>query len=89
MLVAAGLQTTPARAQDSEVLARVEVVGTQKQKPDTVLFKAGIKEGDDLRTIDLTEVLERLWATGAFDDIKFEVSDLPEGKKLTIRVKAV
>jgi outer membrane protein insertion porin family len=87
LVAAAALQASPALAQDSEVLARLEVVGTQKQKPETVLFKAGIKEGDDLRTIDLTEVLERLWATGAFDDIKFEVSDLPEGKKLTIRVK--
>lgn len=87
LLLAAGLQSSPALAQDSEVLAKVEVLGTQKQKPETVLFKAGIKEGDDLRTIDLTEVLERLWATGSFDDIKFEVSDLPEGKKLTIRVK--
>lgn len=87
LLVAAGLQSLPAVAQEAEVLARIEVVGTQKQKPETVLFKAGLKEGDDLRSIDLTEVLDRLWATGAFDDIKFEVSDEAGGKKLTIRVK--
>lgn len=77
----------PLLAQDSEVVTKLEVVGTQKQTPATVLFKAGLKEGDDLRTIDLTEVLNRLWATGSFDDIKFEVTDEAGGKKLTIRVK--
>ncbi len=87
LALAAGLQALPVAAQDAEIITKLEVAGTQKQSPDSVLFKAGIKEGDDLRTIDLTEVLERLWSTGAFDDIKFEVSDEPGGKKLTILVK--
>ncbi len=87
LVLAAGLQALPAVAQDSEVVTKLEVLGTQKQTPETVLFKAGLKEGDDLRTIDLTEVLDKLWATGSFDDIKFEVTDEPGGKKLTIRVK--
>jgi outer membrane protein insertion porin family len=87
LVLAAGLQALPAMAQDSEVVTKLEVVGTQKQTPETVLFKAGLKVGDDLRAIDLTEVLDRLWATGSFDDIKFEVSDEKDGKKLTIRVK--
>ena len=87
LVLAAGLQAVPAAAQDSEVITKLEVVGTQKQTPETVLFKAGLKPGDDLRSVDLTEVLDRLWATGSFDDIKFEVSDEADGKKLTIRVK--
>jgi len=87
LVLLAGLQALPAAAQDSEVITKLEVVGTQKQTPETVLFKAGLKPGDDLRTVDLTEVLDRLWATGSFDDIKFEVSDEADGKKLTIRVK--
>ena len=87
LVLAAGLLALPAVAQEPEVLTKIEVVGTQKLTPETVLFKAGLKEGDDLRNIDLTAVLEKLWATGSFDDIKFEVSDEKEGKKLTIRVK--
>jgi outer membrane protein insertion porin family len=87
LALAAGLLALPAAAQESEVVTKIEVVGTQKQTPETVLFKAGLKVGDDLRDIDLTAVLEKLWATGSFDDIKFEVSDEKEGKKLTIRVK--
>jgi len=87
LVLAAGLQAVPAAAQDSEVVTRLEVIGAQKQAPETVLFKAGLKVGDDLRTLDLTAVLEKLWATGSFDDIKFEVSDDQAGKLLTIRVK--
>ena len=86
-ILMAGLQVFPAAAQDSEVVTRLDVVGTQKQTPETVLFKAGLKVGDDLRTVDLTEVLERLWATGSFDDVKFEVEDEKDGKRLIIRVK--
>jgi len=71
LALAAGLLALPAAAQESEVVTKIEVVGTQKQTPETVLFKAGLKVGDDLRDIDLTAVLEKLWATGSFDDIKF------------------
>lgn len=87
LVLAAGLQALPGLAQDSEVLKKVEVVGALKQSPETVLFKAGLKEGDDLRTVDLTAVLDRLWATGSFDDIKFDVEDEADGKKLIIRVR--
>jgi len=82
----AGLQAVPAMAQDSEVISKIEVLGAQKLTPETVIFKAGLKVGDDLRTLDFTSILEKLWASGAFEDIKFEIEDTKEGKKLTIRV---
>lgn len=80
--LAAGLS-----AQEAETIAKIEVLGSQKLTMETILFKSGIKVGDDLRVIDFTTILERLWATGSFDDIKFEVEDTKEGKKLIIRVK--
>ncbi|MDP2876088.1 MAG: BamA/TamA family outer membrane protein, partial [Holophaga sp.] len=83
----AGLSGMPALAQDSEVIAKIDVVGAQKITPETVIFKAGLKVGDDLRTLDFTALLEKLWASGAFEDIKFEVEDTKEGKKLIIRVQ--
>jgi outer membrane protein insertion porin family len=86
LLLVAGFHGLPLLAQDSETITKVEVVGASKQTPETVLYKAGLKAGDDLRSVDLTVVMERLWASGAFDDIKFEVADLEGGKKLTIRV---
>jgi len=87
LLLVAGLQGLPALAQDSEVLTKVEVVGATKQTPATVLFKAGLKEGDDLRNVDLTAVLDKLWATNSFDDVKLEVEDDKDGKKLIIHVR--
>lgn len=83
----AGLHGMPAMAQDSEIIYKIDVVGAQKLTPETVIFKAGLKVGDDLRSMDFTAILERLWASGAFEDIKFEVEDTKEGKKLIIRVQ--
>ena len=83
----AGLHGAPALAQDSEIISKIDVVGATKLTPETVIFKAGLKVGDDLRTLDFTALLEKLWASGAFEDIKFEVEDTKEGKKLIIRVQ--
>lgn len=86
LLLAAGIHGLPLVAQDAEILAEIEVVGASKQTLETVIYKAGVREGDDLRTVDLTAVLERLWASGSFDDIKLEVEEIEGGKKLVIRV---
>ncbi|GLH72743.1 outer membrane protein assembly factor BamA [Geothrix limicola] len=77
----------PLCAQDLEPIVTIEVIGAQKQTSETVIFKSGVKVGDDLRTLDFTEVLEKLWASGSFDDIKLELEDAPGGKKLVIRIK--
>lgn len=77
----------PLRAQESETIRKIEVVGAVKLTPETVIFRSGLKVGDDLRSVDLTAVLEKLWAVGTFDDVKFEVEDEAGGKKLVIRVK--
>ena len=86
LLLVAGFHGAPLLAQDSETIVKVEIIGASKQTPETVLYKSGLKTGDDLRNVDLTAVTERLWASGAFDDIKFEVEDMEGGKKLIIRV---
>ena len=75
--------------QDSEAITRIEVVGAQKLTPETVIFKSGLKVGDDLRAVDLTAVLQQLWGSGSFDDIKFEFAEEAGGKKLIIRVDSV
>jgi len=85
LVLAAG--AVPARAQESETIKRIEVLGAAKLTPETVIFRSGLKVGDDLRNVDLTVILEKLWATGIYDDVKFEVEDEPGGKKLIIRVK--
>lgn len=77
----------PLVAQDIEPIAQIEVVGAQKQTAETVIFKSGVKVGDDLRHLDFNEVIEKLWASGSFDDIKLELEDTAGGKKLVIRIR--
>lgn len=77
----------PLMAQDLEPIVKIEVVGAQKQTPETVIFKSGLKVGEDARDVDFTAVLEKLWKTGSFDDIKLELVDAEGGKKLVIRIQ--
>ena len=77
----------PLSAQDIEPIVTIEVIGAQKQTTETVIFKSGLKVGDDLRTIDFTAVIEKLWESGGFDDIKLELAEAKGGKKLVIRIK--
>ena len=79
--------TMTLRAQDIEPIVAIEVLGTQKQTPETVIFKSGLKVGDDVRNIDFNAVVERLWDSGGFDDIKLELESVTGGKKLIIRLK--
>ncbi|HEX9010806.1 MAG TPA: outer membrane protein assembly factor BamA [Holophagaceae bacterium] len=86
LLLVAG-SAFPLAAQDLEPLVKIEVVGAQKQTPETVIFKSGLKVGEDVRDVDFTAVLEKLWKTGSFDDIKLELENADGGKKLVIRIK--
>lgn len=86
LLLVAGC-TLPLAAQDLEPIVKIEVVGAQKQTPETVIFKSGLKVGEDVRDVDFTAVLEKLWKTGSFDDIKLELENAEGGKKLVIRIK--
>jgi outer membrane protein insertion porin family len=77
----------PIAAQDIEPIVQIEVIGAQKQTAETVIFKSGLKVGDDLHTVDFSAVLEKLWASGSFDDVKLELEDAKGGKKVVIRIK--
>jgi outer membrane protein insertion porin family len=86
LLLVAGFSLSLA-AQDIEPITQIEVIGAQKQTAETVIFKSGVKVGDDLRNLDFNSVLEKLWASGSFDDVKLELEDDKGGKKLVIRIR--
>jgi outer membrane protein insertion porin family len=86
LLLIAGMQSQPLLAQETETLVKIEVIGANKQSPETVIYRSGLSTGDDLRQVNMTDVMERLWKSGAFDDIKLDVEDVDGGKKLIIRV---
>ncbi|HJU83031.1 MAG TPA: outer membrane protein assembly factor BamA [Holophagaceae bacterium] len=76
------------RGQEAEPIAKIEVEGNLKLTPQTVIFRSGVKVGDDARSIDYSAIVERLWSFNAFDDIKVELDEEAEGgPKLTIKVK--
>ncbi len=78
---------SPLVAQDIDPIVAIEVVGAQKQTAETVIFKSGLRIGDDLRNVDFAAVVEKLWESGSFDDIKLELEDAKGGKKVVIRIK--
>ncbi|HJV23457.1 MAG TPA: outer membrane protein assembly factor BamA [Holophagaceae bacterium] len=82
-------QTPPAEAagQETETISEIRVRGAQKLSAETVSFKAGVKVGDDLRSMDFSAMLERLWASNAFDDVKLDVEETDKGSILIITVK--
>ena len=87
LLVLAALGGAQAlRAQDSEPITKVEVIGATRQTPQTVAFRAGVKAGDDARSLDYSAIVQRLWDSGAFDDVKVELEPDGAGRKLVIRV---
>lgn len=73
-------------AQDAEPITKIEVIGATRQTPQTVVFRAGVKAGDDARALDYSAIVQRLWDSGAFDDVKVELEPDGEGHKLVIRV---
>jgi len=77
---------TALMGQDSEIITKIDVVGAQKLTKENLLFRVGLKEGDDLRTIDFSSILEKLWAIGVYDDIKIKFKDEDDGKVLIIEV---
>ncbi|HXC16809.1 MAG TPA: POTRA domain-containing protein, partial [Holophagaceae bacterium] len=73
-------------AQDAEPITKIEVIGAVRQTQQTVSFRAGVKAGDDARALDYSAIVQRLWDSGAFDDVKVELEPDGEGQKLVIRV---
>ncbi|HET8715145.1 MAG TPA: outer membrane protein assembly factor BamA [Holophagaceae bacterium] len=82
----AALAPAALKAQDAEPITKVEVMGAIRQTPQTVAFRAGVKAGDDARNLDYSAIVQRLWDSGAFDDVKLELVPDGDGQKLLIRV---
>lgn len=74
------------KAQDPDTITAIEIRGISKVSRETVLFRSGLKVGDELRTIDFSNILQVLWEMKAFDDIKINVEDAEQGKKVIIIV---
>ena len=65
----------------------VDVTGNQRIEVDAIKRVIKTKPGDLYNLKSLSEDLKAIYALGYFDDIKIETEALPEGNKVTFKVK--
>ncbi len=84
---------TPALAQEAPqevapdvapLVDRVVVQGNQFLQPETLLYYVSTKPGDRLDEKRLKDDFRRLWGTGFLDDMRLDVVDGPNGKKVAV-----
>lgn len=76
-------QPQSASAQSSDVLiSQIDVVGTQRIDPETVLAYSPVAVGDTVSSSDLNKVLTSLFKTNLFNDVGIEI----DGDRMIITV---
>jgi len=69
-----------------ERLHLVKVKGNRRIESDAILGQMQTREGEILSPVRLREDLKAIYKMGYFTDVKFDVSDTPEGRVLTVIV---
>ncbi len=67
-------------------IASIDVQGVNILDPEVIMLRLRIQEGDIFDPEKLNEELRRIFELGYFDDVRFEVSDTPQGKEILIVV---
>ena len=65
----------------------VDVTGNQRIEVDAIERDVKTKPGDIYNLKSLSEDLKAIYAMGYFDDIQVEAEELPDGNKVTFKVK--
>jgi outer membrane protein insertion porin family len=73
--------------QESDSISKIEVLGAQKITKENLLFRLGIRDAADVRGMDFSALVEKIWAIGVYDDIKIKVDEKEDGNVLVIEVK--
>lgn len=69
-----------------ERIARIEVKGNRRIEKDAILGVMQTREGEIISPARLREDLKAIYKMGYFTDVKFDVSDTPQGRILTVLV---
>jgi outer membrane protein insertion porin family len=72
--------------QSQKKIASVEVRGNKIVSTATILSKIQSQQGAPLRQQQTNEDIKRLYDTGFFQDVRFDVEEISEGYKLIVRV---
>ncbi len=67
---------------DAAVVRQIKVDGLQRVERETVLSYVNVKSGDDVSSQDLNSAFKKLYTTGLFSDVSFDI----KGDVLTIKV---
>jgi outer membrane protein insertion porin family len=80
-------EKAPAPPARTDLIADIKFVGTRRIPANTLRARMFTHKGDVYDENGLERDFMALWNTGYLDDIRFEVSDSPTGKILTIYVR--
>ena len=78
------------QSQDEKIkLKQVRVSGNQVTSENTIIFTAGLREGQTVTPADFPRAIKRLWQLGLFQDVQIEYEDESnEGLSLSINTLA-
>ena len=73
---------------DQIKLAEVNVKGHQVTSEKTIVFTAGLRQGQTITTADFPRAIKRLWQLGLFQDVQIYFNEeTEEGLSITIEVR--
>ena len=76
-------------SQSEEIkIAKVEVEGNEVTSKKTIIFTAGLREGQTIKTADFPRAIKRLWQLNLFQDVQIHFNEeTEEGLSITIEIK--
>ena len=80
-------QETALKILGKERIAHIVVKGNRRIEKDAILGVMQTREGEIISPYRLREDLKAVYKMGYFTDVKFDVSDTPQGRVLTLLVK--
>ena len=73
---------------DQIKLVQVDVKGHQVTSEKTIVFTAGLRQGQTITTADFPRAIKRLWQLGLFQDVQIHFNEeTEEGLSITIAVE--
>ena len=73
---------------DQIKLVEVNVKGHQVTSEKTIIFTAGLRQGQTITTADFPRAIKRLWQLGLFQDVQIHFNEeTEEGLSITIEVR--
>jgi len=77
---------TGLRILGKERIQKITVKGNRRIEADAIMTQMQTREGEQVSPLRLREDLKAIYRMGYFTDVKFDISEIPEGQVLTVIV---